>query len=60
MDSVIKSNALKNPHYAPYCGPCPRLVRMEKIEPLYWRCKRCGAEHDERVVQPIDIPGEGS
>jgi len=46
--SVIKHNALNDPSYAPYCGPCPTLVRMKKIEHLYWRCEFCGAEHDER------------
>lgn len=46
-DSIIVANATKNPAYCPYCMRCSGLVRMVKIEPLYWRCK-CGAEHDER------------
>jgi hypothetical protein len=45
--SIIRQNAEKDPRYAPYCGPCPRLVRMKKVAPFYWRCA-CGAEHDER------------
>ena len=44
--SLVKENALKDPNYAPYCLRCPGLVRMVKVEPLYWRC-RCGAQHDE-------------
>jgi hypothetical protein len=37
----------RDPDYAPYCMRCARLVRMVRVEPLYWRCE-CGAEHDDR------------
>lgn len=43
----IAENAMKDPSYNPYCGRCPGLVRMVKIEPFYWRCS-CGAIHDIR------------
>jgi hypothetical protein len=46
---VILRNEAADLHYAPYCLPCPGLVRMRKIEPHYWRC-RCGAECDYRAV----------
>lgn len=52
--SIIRLNAESNPGYRPYCGPCPGLVRMDKIAPFFWRCTRCGAEHDERM--PDDQP----
>ena len=45
--SIVRLNAEKDPNYNPYCGPCPGLVRMRKVEPFLWRC-RCGAVHDER------------
>lgn len=45
---IILRNVAKDPSYAPYCVPCPGLVRMKKVEHLYWRC-HCGAEHDERT-----------
>lgn len=45
--SIIRLNTEEDPNYCPYCGRCPGLVRMVKVEPFYWRC-RCGAEHDER------------
>lgn len=51
--SLVKENALKDPNYAPYCLRCPGLVRMVKVEPLYWRC-RCGAQHDERETHETD------
>jgi hypothetical protein len=46
--SQVRLNAEKDPNYLPYCMRCPRLVRMRKVAPFYWRCE-CGAEHDERV-----------
>ncbi len=46
--SVVRMNAEADPNYRPYCLRCVGLVRMRKIEPLYWRCD-CGAEHDERT-----------
>lgn len=46
-DSTVRINAEKDPTYRPYCMRCPRLVRMKRVEPFYWRCA-CGAEHDER------------
>lgn len=49
--SIIRWNAERDPHYAPYCMRCPRLVRMQKVESMYWRCA-CGAEHDERDNRP--------
>lgn len=48
MDSIVRSNALKDPNYAPYCMRCTGLVRMKKIEHMFWKCG-CGAQHDERV-----------
>ena len=50
MDSIVKLNAEKDPNYCPYCLRCLGLVRMVKVEPLYWRCA-CGAEHDERPAK---------
>lgn len=47
-DSIVKQNTIKDPNYNPYCGRCSGLIRMIKIEVLYWKCKQCGAEHDER------------
>ncbi len=47
IKSQVLLNAEKDPSYAPYCMRCPRLVRMVKVEPFFWRCK-CGAMHDER------------
>lgn len=46
-DPIIIGNARKDSGYAPYCGRCSGLHRMERIAPFYWR-HRCGAEHDER------------
>lgn len=47
--SVIRELAEKDPHYRPYCLRCPRLWRMMQIMPFFWRCEKCGAEHDERA-----------
>lgn len=47
MRRQIVINAEKDPNYCPYCMRCPGLVRMQKIEPMYWTCS-CGAVHDER------------
>lgn len=49
LHNIIVENAKKNPAYCPYCLRCTGLVRMVKVEPLYWRCK-CGAQHDERDI----------
>ena len=46
---IIRRNATQNPNYAPYCGRCHGLVRMKKVEHMYWRCDYCLAEHDERT-----------
>lgn len=46
---VILRNVAEDPNYAPYCLPCPGLVRMVKIDHLFWHCERCGAQHDERT-----------
>jgi hypothetical protein len=54
--SIIRENAEKDPTYCPYCGPCPGLIRMYKVEPFLWRC-HCGAVHDER--RPGDAPDAG-
>lgn len=43
----VRINAEKDPNYNPYCIRCKGLVRMKKIEHLYWKCK-CGAIHDIR------------
>jgi hypothetical protein len=50
MISIVRSNAEKDPTYCPYCMRCSGLVRMKKIEHLYWECvqKGCTAVHDER------------
>jgi hypothetical protein len=53
--SIVRENAEKDPNYAPYCMPCPRLVRMKKIEPFFWKCDKCGAECDEREIKQEDI-----
>lgn len=56
MKSIILTNALKDPNYRPYCMRCRGLVRMEKIAPLFWRCK-CGAEHEEKIpAVPSQLP----
>lgn len=47
MSYIIKSNAEKDPNYAPYCGRCRGLHRMTKVAYLYWT-HHCGAIHDER------------
>ena len=44
---VILRNEIGHPGYAPYCMRCPGLVRMQSIEPHYWRC-HCGAQCDYR------------
>lgn len=48
--SIVRQNAEKDPTYCPYCMRCKGLIRMKKIEHMYWRCF-CGAEHDEREVR---------
>lgn len=49
--SVVRENAERDPKYRPYCLRCDDLMpRMEIIEPFFWRCARCGAEHDERTA----------
>lgn len=54
--SQVRDNALRDPAYAPYCGRCPGLVRMRRVEFLFWRCT-CGAEHDERFHIDVTITG---
>ncbi len=46
--SQVRDNAIKDPTYAPYCMRCSTFDRMRKVETMYWRCARCGAQHDER------------
>lgn len=55
--SIIRQNAENNPSYAPYCLRCSTWERMEKIEPFFWRCRHCGAQHDER--RPTDPDPRG-
>lgn len=45
--TIVRLLAEKDPKYRPYCLRCVGLVRMQLIEPLYWKCA-CGAVHDER------------
>lgn len=47
IQEIILKNGLKDPNYNPYCGRCKGLVRMQKVEHLYWR-HHCGAVHDAR------------
>lgn len=47
--SVIYDNASANPNYCPFCLQCGAFERMQKIETMFWKCKNCKAEHDERV-----------
>ena len=58
-ESQILHNARRDPKYNPYCGRCPGLERMEKVEPFLWQ-HHCGAVHDERLnasaVEPGDNP----
>lgn len=55
MESIVKSNAIKDPSYCPYCMRCDGLVRMVKVCEFGWRC-RCGAQHDERDNQAAPLP----
>ncbi len=48
----IYENVIKDPNYAPYCGRCRCLVRMRKVEKLYWKCAKCPAVHDQRDFVP--------
>lgn len=50
--TLVRKNAETRADYAPYCCGCRTMDRMAKVEDFYWRCRHCGAEHDER--------GEGS
>lgn len=54
--SQVRLNAEQDPTYRPYCMRCSGLVRMQIVEPFYWRCA-CGAEHDERR-SPTGEPGQ--
>jgi hypothetical protein len=47
-DSFVKTKAMADPNYNPYCLRHAACGRMEKVETMFWRCPRCGAEHDER------------
>lgn len=49
--SIIRQNAEKDSSYRPYCMPCPGLIRMQCIEPFYWKCRQCGSEYDERTPE---------
>ena len=51
-DSIIRRNATEDASYCPYCMRCRGLVRMRVVEKFYWRCAKCGAEHDERASSP--------
>lgn len=44
----VRFNALRDPNYAPFCLCCSSMERMAKQAPFYWKCRHCGAEHDER------------
>lgn len=46
---IIFRNVDKDPSYAPYSMRCPGLVRMRKVDHLFWRCP-CGAKCDYRRV----------
>lgn len=48
-NKIVVANAIADPAYCPWCLRCPGMVRMEKVEPMLWRCS-CGAVHDERQV----------
>lgn len=48
-DPIIVLNHIADPTYAPYCGRCSGLHRMNVVEPFLWR-HGCGAVHDERQV----------
>jgi hypothetical protein len=58
--SLIRQNAEARPDYCPYCLRCRAWVRMKKVEAFFWRCARCGAEHDERIpdeaAEPRTLP----
>lgn len=58
--SIIRENAAKNPAYNPYCMRCPGLKRMTRVEPMFWQCDMCKAEHDEReprsAAEPTKAP----
>lgn len=47
--STMRINAEADPGYAPYCLRCTAWPRMQAVERFYWRCRNCGAEHDERT-----------
>lgn len=61
---IIRDNAEKDPKYAPYCIACATMARMEKLADFYWKCRRCGAEHDERgpgaTLAMRDAPKDGA
>jgi hypothetical protein len=54
--SLVRSNAEQESSYCPYCMRCKGLVRMRIVERFYWRCARCGAEHDERAAVSAPRP----
>lgn len=45
--SQVRLNAELDPAYCPYCLRCRTMTRMQKIGEMFWRCRGCGAEHDE-------------
>ena len=48
--SFVKTKVLADPNYNPYFLRHAACGRMVKVEPMVWRCPRCGAEHDERIA----------
>jgi len=45
---IVRTKAEADPSYRPYCLRCDSFMRMRIVAPFYWRCARCGAEHDAR------------
>lgn len=60
MESQATRNMRKNPHYAPYCGRCPGLVRMVRTGPLKAKCRRCPARHEIPETPPEATSTEGN
>lgn len=47
--SQVLVNAQADANYRPYCIACSTMSRMTILEPLLWKCLKCGAMHDERL-----------
>lgn len=47
--SQVRRNAEQDPTYSPYCLRCRSMERLQIVEPFFWRCEFCNAEHDERI-----------